>query len=454
MARCIVVAMLLTLLSCSNLTLEDDSVEINSMEGGRIFSEGDTLEVEINHSTISTAKSMEVEILYIDSYTRVPSETFSLKDSVDLDIYPYAEISIDETFEDGLYTLNIKILDEDGMVLEDETNEFMVFSGTINSSVSSILPTSGVYTDSKVLFKGDLDSTAVDPYLIWSYDSKIIDQGYLSDGYNYLIWDSKDFLGFNDIKMEIYPYKFAKYTPSELYTTFSTVVSSLDKELFELDNYYSAYLFNGNYIDEKSKDASLEVFGDIVPTVKDSFYGLEIKDGRGFISNRSIIPVDDKRVESFSILLDIFHLDTSDTFIFSDTKDSLTSSLYRKGGVLYFSISRSGMELGEILVSNLEEMKATRSVISYAVRDLKTSVYSTVDNEIVDQFSFPTVELEEYDEGKFSLGSTTLRSDGSYIVDSIMVYYRDNLGANNVYLEDTASNTNSEDSNKSLASEE
>lgn len=429
----LVVFMLLTFLSCSNLTLQEDTLDINTIQEGAQFRSGDSINIEIDNTGASQPRTMDIEVVYIDNYSRAISDDFYLSDSIDLNEYPNAQLYIDETFPEGLYKLYVTVLDSDEVVIDSDEKEFSVYSGSIYSSVSSILPTNGVYTDSKVLLISDIVSNNIDPFIIWSYDSEIISQGYLSEGYNTIVWNSSDNLGFNEVKMEVYPYRFSSYIESQDFNLFSTVVSSREMDLFESDNYYRAFLFNGNLLDEMNKNTPVTTYGDFTPMAMDSFYGLEFNSGSGFISNSSLIPSKNGSYENFSLVVDIVHNGLEDSIILEDEIDGLVSRLFNEDGDVYYTLEDSSSEVGRIKLYPIGLNSPEKIVISYLFNSDETVVYGYSSGVLFDQFSFPTpTPLGE--SGSLTLGDLDERGDSSFTIDSLMVYYRDNLGENNIYV--------------------
>lgn len=439
MVRCILIFLLLLVFSsCSNLTLEKDPLEIKAISDGSQLTVGDSVIISIdNNSSDVIPTQMIIKITNIDATSREISNIEPIVSTLDLTEFTEAKLIINKDFADGLYLMEISVSD-DIEVVKEEKIEFSVFSGQILKEVVGVLPSKGLYTDSKVLLQSKVTSNDVDPYLIWTYDDEIIKQGYLSGGLDSIVWDSEDFLGFNEIKLELLPYKFTNYSPSNDFILFSTVVNDIDSDLFDLENYYRVFLFNGNYIDEEDKSLTFETFGEITPRVEEGYYGLLFNSQTGFTSNKSYMPYNENGILSNSLILELHHLNYDDGNIFIDSFNDIDISLYVKDKEVRFNVTNKDIESLDLSLYYLDKNNSNKIVISAVVNNNEVTFLFYVNGYLVDRRDLminPFV-FESVDPGSLRIGG--LENDNAeFIIDSLKVYFKDILEEerNNIYSE-------------------
>lgn len=435
MVRYIIILFILFFASCSNLTLERDQVEIQSIGNGSQLSVGDSFTISINSKNsdvIPTA--MDIQIDNIDSVSRETTDLEPVLFNVDLTELSEVELVIDKEFNDGLYILKIDVKDDEGSIKTDEI-EFSVFSGELSKEVRGVLPSKGLYTNSKVILQTRISSSQVDPYLIWSHADEVIDQGYLSMGFDEIVWDSETFLGFNEIKLDVFPYKFSTITSSKSNIIFSTVVNDLVKDIFDKENYYKAHLFNGNYIDEEDKDLIIETSSEIVPKIIDDFYGLEFLQDKGFITNKSYIPHNEEVVLSHSIIINMLNLNDGDGTIFRDQYGSLLTDLSIADGDVRFTQTADEIEIVNIGLFKPEINTPNEIVITTIVKDESYELFFYKDGELLYRLEVDyLLEYQENDTDTLQIGAN-LDDGAEFLIDSFMVYINDVLPTkrNNIY---------------------
>lgn len=436
MVRYILILLLLVFSSCSNLTLEKDQLEIKALSDGSQLTVGDSFVVSIdNKSSDVVPTKMDIKIVNIDTKSRNISDIEPIITTLDLTKFSEAELIIDKDFTDGLYQMEVTVSDNIDIV-KVEKIEFSVFSGQILKEVIGVLPSKGLYTNSKVLLQSKILSNDVDPYLIWSYDDEIIEEGYLSKGLDSIIWDTEQYLGFNEIKLELFPYKFTNYTTSKDYILFSTVVNNLENDLFDQENYYSTYLFNGNYIDEEDKLLTVETIGETIPKVEEGFYGLQFNSQTGFSAPKSFIPYNRSNILHNSLVIELYHLNSDNGNIIVDSLNGLETSLYVKNKEVRFKLVNQEIEILDLNLYYLDKNRNNKIVISTVVNDENFTFLFYVNGYLVDRRDVKlSLDVSNATQtGSLAIGG--LEGDGAeFIMDSLMVYYKEILEEerNNIY---------------------
>lgn len=445
----IIFLLIISALSCSNLSLETDSIIVEVLNNGHVLSTGDFFDITFRKSSESVVvqpTSADVTIEYItdeSSFKSIGSVVEPLEVYIDILETPNPQFQITSDFQEGLYSIDVTVFENDD-VISEYNSEFIVYSGILSGEVSTVYPLDNIYTDSKVILESQIiHDDYIDPYLIWSIDDEIISEGYLSDGYNSIIWDTEQRYGFMDINLNLFPYKLNDVTSSsENVVDFSFVINPLDSDLYnaELLSRYSKLLyFNGNYIDEIDRYLHIDKYGDPSPKLFNLFYGMEIGEELGFITYDSIIPVDVETglLMSFSMIIDIQPLGLVGGSIFNNNHGDLISNLFIEDGIIKHRFSSNGVdfEIVEIVEVNLES--SSNIVVSFVKISEGYNLFYYIDGELITTGLWLIPESyisdEQSDNYSFEVGGSTQTIGFSAIIDNIKIYNKDSSGNNNVY---------------------
>lgn len=417
--------------SCSNVALETEPLKIESVEEGKILSKGDIFDISIDRLGSSNLVSPTHSIVYItpvDNGSRAALNTKPIKLNIDLKENPNPQFRITDEFENGLYDLKIEVHDSSGLISEKSV-EFIIYSEEIDISVSAYYPSKGLYPNSKVILKSSVDSrSSINPYLVWRYNNIVIQEGFLSENADLLVWDSSNHVGFNDIRVDLFPYKLSDVEiNSKYYTNFSILVNPIGKQLYSMDllsSYHKYIGFNGNYIDENNKDLDIEVYGEVLPELERDFYGLRINDENGFSSPDSLFPVTNDGFSNFSIIIDaLFEEGSNEPFLYN-SHGKLGFKLYFKSGSLINEFLSNNTVIESVDVAFLDPGVPVKLTISLIEVGTGFRVLYYLNGTLVQSRS---VELGRAILGEYLANERFFRlSGGSTLLGSLYVYNRNN----------------------------
>ncbi|MGL1891149.1 MAG: hypothetical protein OCD02_05945 [Spirochaetaceae bacterium] len=395
---CLLAISVILISSCGNLSLDTDSVIVDSIDPGQVLTIGDVFDISLTKSSDSVIVDLTsaiVKITPLDHNNMNNEFRETLEYDIDLEEYPNPKFEVTTDFQDGLYNIQITVYDNDSIASEYEA-EFIVYSGFLSGSVFGLHPSLYLYTNSKVLLESEVTySEYIDPYLVWSFEDEVFFEGYLSDGTNSAVWDTLDRVGFIDIKLELYPYKLESYVESNIYVNFSFVINPIMVELSLSQNYeneFKVLYFNGNYIDEVNKELEIYSYGETNPMLVQDFYGMEINSDQGFLSDDSLFPFDpidngidpiDNSIKDFSILLDFIPLNSNDGSIIYNEHGNYTFSLFSQDGFLKNSITSSDINSEVVDIVKLIEGQSINLIINFSLIETGFSIDYYIDSILV-----------------------------------------------------------------------
>lgn len=450
MKRILILIISITIISCSNLSLETEPIIVDAIDHGKIFQVGDTFDISFNKSSDSVIVNptrATVNIVYQNDSSRdiFNTEIYiePLEFRIDIKKTPNPQFKITSDFAQGLYYLLVTVYENDSIISEYES-EFIVYSGELHGEVYSLSPSKDLYTNSMVILESRISNEdSIDPYLIWKFEDTVLHEGYLSEGSDRVIWDTSDSYGFIDIKLEMFPYRLNdRLIESEKYVNFSFIVNPIYKALFDditLSPYSKAMYFNGNYIDELDKELELTQYIQMKPNVLDNYYGMELGSDRGFTIDESIFP-SDSEIEtnlSFSLIMDFMPILLNSGSILKTTNTDNSMSLYVKDGILKHSFGLTEHETTSIDISEISSLDPIHLVISFIKLDGGYKLLYYLGGELRTE-TFWILDGDEIDPSSSLFNSTTLGGaediEGfSAIIDTFKIYYKDLNGMNNIY---------------------
>lgn len=433
---------LLLIFSCENLSLETDSIVVKAIDNGTVLASGDSFDISFSktrESVIVSPTSANVIITYNTDYKNFESELLTVEPiefSIDIQDNPNPQLQITDDFVEGLYDIEIIVYENDSIITE-YSSKFIVYSGVLSGEISALYPLDNIYTDSKIILESKIIyDDYIDPYLVWTINGESISEGYLSEGYNSIIWDTEQRYGFMDIHLNLFPYKILDSIDSDSVVDFSFIVNPLDKNLYDgklLSHYKKLLYFNGNYIDEADRFLSSYNYEDPSPLIYDKYYGMEIGSDLGFITSDSIFPdlSEEGLLKNFSLIIDFFPLDSEDGYLIKTSNGSLNSDLYVENGSLQYSYGfENVIELGTLDINT-----ATKVVISYVVSENGYNIFYYYNGELINSSDWEIIndDKESVEESSFQVGGSSDIIGFSAILSNISVYVVDDYGFNNIY---------------------
>lgn len=140
-----------------------------------------------------------------------PQETVIHVRELDRDLPAFP---LPENLEIGRYIMVFQILGAKDILYKSEIPfYFLEDAELVLEDISSFLPgvSSGAHLippGIKIMLEAMVDSDSrLDPYLIWYSGKKVIGQGRLADGANYLFWTAPRQTGFQTLRVEVFPFQ-------------------------------------------------------------------------------------------------------------------------------------------------------------------------------------------------------------------------------------------------------
>lgn len=436
MKRLFYLLLSLLIISCSDLILETDSVEVQTIKSGEVLRVGDNFQIVLVESSDTiTANPSSLEILF--SHINGSRDTLNdpIEVSVDLGENPEPSFLISDDFEDGLYRVDITVYDTD-TILTEYSADFFVYSGDFSGQIKNVYPLKDLYTDSAVILESQISIDEVDPYLIWRFGDEILREGYLSDGLDTIIWNSADNFGFVNIRLDIYPYWIDNQDIlSSFYIEFPFVVNSISTTLVDteiLSQYGSYFQFNGNYIDEVNKELDISVIGELKPSIINEIYGMSFDTTRGYSRSVGLLPQ-----EHFSLITRFVVESLEDGFVFQSWLGDINLTLRLESGSLIHDLSVAGLsESGGDTISYMDSGEVYDLQVNYILMESRYRYFIYLDGELMTEGISSEISTLVGDEEESSEGVVVGSSDSglgaNFLLDLLMVYNYDINGSSNI----------------------
>ncbi|MDR1250234.1 MAG: hypothetical protein LBK63_13150 [Treponema sp.] len=177
-----------------------------------------------------------------------------------------------EDLEIGRYNLVFQVMGKEKDVILYKTFKPIYFLGDAKftlEDIQSFLPmavTEGrlIPMGINVMLKTEIRADErLDPYVIWHNGKKVLAQGRVSSGANYLLWETPEKTGFHNIRVEVFPLLPGERVPENMIgkiKELSLPVSSKAEGKTQFDGYESSaefigwYQFWGTLLDAKAPD--------------------------------------------------------------------------------------------------------------------------------------------------------------------------------------------------------
>jgi len=295
---------LIFLFSCNDVSdflfETEQTVEVRSVDNGYIFTGGESLPLSIFFDRNIIPGSFTVTI--IDDEGINWGET-SVEIPLSEDEYN-TSLLIPGELPQGKYMFHIRVFEEE---LEISFKEIIVFKTDENYVVEQLISMPHETKANKdVLINADLSYPEdSDPFLRWSIDGSVLDEGLLSEGLDTLHWLSGTKSGIYMIDLEVFPEYCDTSMKSSVFASTEIVVS--DEPLIEPDSllpedeYSLLFHFSGDYLPLNESDYEIVESGRIEVGSFNNKLVYHFSENNGLNVAGSILPFSSGKITSFSI---------------------------------------------------------------------------------------------------------------------------------------------------------
>ncbi len=292
---------------------EEKEVEILAIRDGEMLAPLDQVQVDV----VNEAEDMPPDRMTIELRDREDEVIFvqELGEEAVADLP--LPLVIPEDLPTGRYKLSITLYVGEEILVEHES---MFYVTAEEFAVSGITPYPPVfYPGGEALLIADLDvPDNSDPFLRWRSSGEVVAEGSVSEGSSRIVIDVPDREGVFSVQLELFPVG-DEVPPYEILSTIALeaqffVSANQRPELHELgqeEEYVSLFHFRGETRDW-GRDAPAETpdvtgIGDPVLELADQTFGYGVEPGEGFSVGRSILPVGEEGLKSFSLSIRLIY---------------------------------------------------------------------------------------------------------------------------------------------------
>ncbi len=370
----------LFIFSCgdSNLlmTLSDSENAVlfrTSIAGGEIIDpeSGETIEISMEYDE-SIVRPVKLEVAFLDAQGMEISEPVIIEGEALNE--PLPSLSVEAPDRD-MYSLRLRVFDDSDVLIKEETVPFFYSSGSLVIRDMKTYPNSFVPGgNGLVLANVDADE---DTWARWTIDSEIIEEGFIRDYENGLVWKAPPVEGVYSLSLELFPvrplftsngtFPFSSSVRSEVAVYVTDTVVSNPYDLYPRDSYTTLIHFNGLVEDDGTDSQDLSPVGSPLVRRDGDKFGIYLDGSSGYIIEDNILPFENDMLMPFSVTFSYFltepqiertFLDISgeDEYFFrikSDSNGILMAELFQQGDDIADS--------GGILPENYSEL--TLSVV-------------------------------------------------------------------------------------------
>lgn len=260
-----------------------------SIEGIDGAPEADSVELLLSYPDGTLAAS----ILFSTAETNAP-ESIVVKD-FEKDVPPF---TMPKNLPDGYYILQLQIKNATEGILSKHSTAVLLYEGVIPTPSLAVYPGSVIAGDvSLIRLEADFPE-AIDPWIRWTIDGKVMTAGLDSDHADRLAWRAPTTSGVYLAKAEIFPFmpppglEIAPLTTAEIRLPVSSTI--LEADPLAASGSWSRFTFDGDFIDKGSRihtDNPLVLGSPFLETYALGF-GYLLGNGAGVTSTSSLLPTD------------------------------------------------------------------------------------------------------------------------------------------------------------------
>ncbi len=430
---------------------ESHTLEILSLSNGSTLQKGEPVFFNINTPENNEPPSS----LDINLYSSDGEKIAGL--SMDNDEIAEEEPSLELenlNLETGLYEIEFILYGLDTILVERRLLFFYVEGVYAVQGVEASLPV--IFPGAKVLLIANVEAPEnSDPYIRWKQNQIVLANGRLKDGLDRIYWSAPEEEGIYSLTVELFPvlppsdidYDFISSTLMDMELYVSSSAKS-DNDLGPRERYFSLLHLNGTLADsgmfipnnEKGR-IDAEEQGILEPVAREGNLGYRIANSSGFLIPRFILPVEDGRLQPFSLSLGLIleSLNENARFI------RIVSEVPEVSGENDFSLELYlNEENGDFTPAALMNLQSLEIQNPSGIRPLDTgkrylltlSLFPSADAQsfelvwYLDGIEYKRLQFDIPLDGFNTDGTTRIGGEGGFngILDEIGVYYRNSEG--------------------------
>jgi hypothetical protein len=311
----IILAILVLYTGCSDLySYEPIRIEMLSLEDGDTLKKNDDVYFKIVVDEGETGpQKLIIDLIDSDGMIMASNTLNSPEINTEIILNDLINESLDLSY--GEYSLAFTISSEKEIIFKEEWVFFYVGESYSINGIWSY-PWLLEPKDKALLIADVKTSPSLNPYIRWSQDGVVIAKGLLSKGFDQILWETPPKEGVYSIRVEYFPfapsgfldYDFYSKTAmtAELYvssslknTTANNKKQNIVYTLFDmyLQSKEQLYSSNSSFAQTQISKPKIVLNNDII--------GFQLDGKSGFVCDKVIVPIKDKRIQSFNISLGI-----------------------------------------------------------------------------------------------------------------------------------------------------
>jgi hypothetical protein len=444
----ILVSIALVLSSCGDVSIltteeeESHTLEVKSVAHGGTLALGSPVVFSLDSPLEPSPTNLDIKL--VDENGIVVASQ-SIKD-------PETGRDISLDFPDlntGRYRIEFALYSEDSVLLEEDLTFFYITGTYLIHGIESFPPVNP--PASVVLLKALLEvPEGSDPYVRWKQGGSLLQSGVLSEGIANIYWQAPKDDGVYSISVELFPVPPLKgrdfsFQSDNIMETELYISSSEDQEsnvFAPRESYFSLFHLQGDLYDRGngSADAPLTdatAIGLLEPAVHENILGYRFAAGSGFAVPRFILPVEYEVLQPFTLSVGIsLEALTEGARIISieAEEEQFALDLYI-GDDLKPAAVLTVASTSQPLPSEFPELQVNkRYILSLSIQPDPDSQTLTAKWYLDGVAAGATVLEGVGAAGLSNRGTTVVAGEGGFagILDEIGVYYRDGDGNSSV----------------------
>jgi len=293
-----------SLISCNDVSEflfeTDQSVKIRTVDSGAIFKGGEAFNLAIISGQTAVPEKYTVTIID-ESGFNWGETTVEIED---MDEEYSSSLVVPQELPPGKYFFHIRVFEND---VEVAVEEIVVFKTDYEYGINELisLPQETVVGKDVFIQASALYPPEVDPFLRWSLDGAVIQEGFLSEGLDSLHWTSGDKAGLYSIRLDIFPQKVSSALLSSVNESVVIIVSerAIDGAgVFQpVEDYTLLYHFAGDLSPENPELFTHSFTGEVGAQPYGNSFLYSIGENSGLSASGPILPRGDGNLTPFSI---------------------------------------------------------------------------------------------------------------------------------------------------------